>query len=178
MAKFGAALLRFAGILLLASGLSGCYGSKTALVDKTNAKYPFDKIIFKRQNDSSNEIFSLKRDGDYYYSTVNGSSENIQIKRMLLYGIATSTYLVQAEFTDTEEILYGFAKVSGNTIAVHTQCGLIGTENILRLKLNDHGPVSGVGFGCEVQNLDPLLSLGRSPDLWVVEETYQIISIE
>ncbi|HKJ62253.1 MAG TPA: hypothetical protein VKA94_09715 [Hyphomicrobiales bacterium] len=160
-------------VLTLVLCLGGCFKSSTALIDQSNASYPFKTAELKTDDEPATQI--LKREGNVYHLIEDGEQRDAIL---LFYKIADTLYIVQ-DSPKNGEATYLFAKRDNDKIVVQTDCLNIDKGTLERLKIEHDENRKGVFFTCHVTDLKSLIELGQSPTLWSGETTtIQIISIE
>lgn len=158
-------------LLALVLGLTGCFKSEAPLIDKASAKFPFQTISLTIDGDT--EV--LTRDGDVYRRTENDKPSEATL---LIHEIAENLFIVQESQPDSEAT-YLFAKKQGDTVVVRADCQGIGAETLERLNIVTPKADKPLFFDCKIKDLDALIGLGQSPDLWSGEtKTLQIVSME
>jgi hypothetical protein len=171
MARLRGALRQFV-IFTLVLGLPGCFKSSAALIDKAHAQYPFKTITLKTED---NELQTVKRDGDVYRLIEDGEERGAPV---LIHALAENLYIVQ-ESPEEGETTYLFAKRDGDKIVFQNDCRGVGADTLKRLKVETRDDSQALFFSCQISELDALIGLGQSPDIWSGgTKTLQIVSIE
>jgi hypothetical protein len=157
--------------MALVLGLAGCFKSEAPLIDKASAKYPFQTITLTI--DGETEV--LTRDGDDYRRTENDKPSEATL---LIHEIAENLFIVQESQPDGEAT-YLFAKKQADKVVIRSDCEGIGAETLERLNIQTPKPGKPLFFECKIKDLDALIGLGQSPELWSGEtKTLQIVSME
>jgi hypothetical protein len=162
---------RPAALLALVLGLAGCFKSEAPLIDKASAKFPFQTISLTI--DGETEV--LTRDGDVYRRTENDKPSEATL---LIHEIAENLFIVQ-ESQPEGEATYLFARKQDDKVIVRSDCKGLGADMLARLNIEAPKTEKTIFLSCKIKDLEALIGLGQSPDLWSGEtHTLQIVSME
>ena len=156
----------------LVTGLAGCFKSETPLIDAAQAKFPFQSIVLKA-DDEETEI--IRREGALYRRIEDDQPRG---EPLLIYEIAANLYLIQ-ETGASGDATYVFAKRDADKLIVQSDCGGIDTETLKRLHIDYAETSQSLFFECNAKDLGALIALGQSANIWSgTAQTFDIVSIE
>jgi hypothetical protein len=165
-------VVRHALLLAVVLGLTGCFKSKEPLLDAAQAKYPFKSATFKSDD---GEIEILMREGDVYRLIEDGKPRP---EDLLFFEIEGNVYLVQ-ETGEVGVTTYLYVRKEGDKAVVMSNCDDIKPEKLTSLNFELKNESNVLFFECYAKDLNSLIALGKSPELWAGKsKTLEIVSME